>query len=155
MVSSPRDVAETEGAPSPALAAARHLISRMKLYPASDSASDPLVSALHRACAAAVLNMKHSIGDDGCNALLSRAFAGTEAAHPLAAKLRDSTAFITSRERLSAAVVAHGGTAVEAAVEHLLAGLIAILARLIGDEMAIRVIDRDAIPPANGPAGTA
>lgn len=140
------------GAPSPGLAAARRLIARMKSYPSSVESTDPSVSALQRACTTAVHNIRQSLGDHGCEALLSRAIATIETRHPLAMELRHGQTI--TRERVSAVVQTHGATAAEAAVESLIGTLIEILARLIGEDMAIRMIDPDGPPHVHDATGT-
>lgn len=139
-------------APSPGLAVARRLIARMKSHPAPAESSDPAASALQRACAAVVQNVRQALGEHGCEALLSRAVATIETRHPLAADLRYPQGFTS--ERLSMAVQVHGAAATEAAVESLIGTLTEILARLIGEDMAIRMIDPDGPPHVPDAAGT-
>jgi hypothetical protein len=116
----------------------------MKSYPASLESPDPSVSALQRTCTTVVQNIRQALGDHGCEALMSRAMATIETRHPLAMELRQGQTF--TRERLATAVQMHGAAAAEAAVESLIGTLIEILARLIGEEMAIRMVDPDGPP---------
>jgi hypothetical protein len=140
------------GAPSPGLAAARRLISRIKSYPASVESPDPSVTALQRSCTIVVQNVRQALGDHGCEALMSRAIATIEPRHPLVTELRHGQTF--TRERLATAVQMHGAAAAEAAVESLIGTLIEILARLIGEEMAIRMVDPDGPPHVRDGART-
>lgn len=152
MSSRGKDRGPPDGAPSPAVSAARRLVTRMRSYPVPVEATGPDVAALHRACATTVQNLRQALGDHGTEVLLNRSLDAIASEHPVAAQLRDGSALIASRDRLASAVQHHGEARVEAAVEALLGALIEILAKLIGEEMAIRMIDRDA-PPATGEAG--
>jgi len=136
--------------PSGALESARRLVKRECDRPAKSRLSpDGIAEALYRACDLVVRNLRESMGDDGCDALFARAISRTEALHPVIKQLRDSRESGLSRAHLSDAVTADEGAA-RAGVESLLAGLIEILARLIGEDMALRIIDRDSnrdLPP--------
>lgn len=123
----------------------------MKSRPAPVESTDPMVSALLGSCATADRNLRQALGDHGCDALLSRAVATIEARHPLAADLRQDQ--VVTRERLAMAVQVHGAAATEAAVESLVATLVDILARLIGEDMAVRLIDPDGDTPMHDAAG--
>ena len=108
-----------------------------------------MADALDRACGLVVNNLRESMGDDGCDALFARAISRSEASHPVIKQLRGTRESGISREHLSDAVKADEPAA-RAGVEALLASLIEILARLIGEDMALRIIDRDSnrdLPP--------
>jgi hypothetical protein len=94
-------------------------------------------------------HIRESMGDDGCAALFGRAFARTAPQHPALTKIRGRTDCETSLENVVGAVEAHGAAPTQAAVEALLAAIIEILARLIGEDMAIGIIDPT--PPAGDP----
>jgi hypothetical protein len=97
------------------------------------------------------------MGDAGCAALLARALARTEGAHPVLKDLRRPADEADERIRLegiAAIAAAHGIDSVTAAIEALIAAVVDILTRLIGDDMAIRLLDHDGPrPPARGSAG--
>jgi hypothetical protein len=120
-------------------------------FAAPDSDADRHADAVNRACVLVVQNLCESMGDDGCRALFGRAFARSATLDPVIIELRDGPEPMPSPARVSAAIQAHGAGAVQAAVEMLLATLIDILARLIGEDMAIRIIDRD--PPPRDSSG--
>jgi hypothetical protein len=128
------------------------MVSRLRDEAASRESADASVSALYRASDTAVQNLREALGDHGCEALLGRAFATLELRHPVVTELRDPHTF--TRERLAIAVQAHGEPAVEAAVEGFISVLIEILGRLIGEDMAIRLIDPDAPREPHDAAGT-
>ena len=107
-------------------------------------------AALQSACLRTAEYMRDLLGEDGSNALLVRALARTEAGHPALKSIRRLNEGRIHLDSVAAGVEAHGVTAVTSAIEALLAALIEILGRLIGDEMAIRLIDQDALRPPTG-----
>lgn len=88
--------------------------------------------------------LRDSIGEDGCNALLARALARTEADHPALKNIRRPNEGGIHLDGVVASVEAHGVAEVSAAIEALLAALADVLVRLIGEDMVIRLIDPDA-----------
>jgi hypothetical protein len=126
---------------------ARRLIAREREHGSTDDSDHGSGDgALYGATQRAILNLREAMGDDGCDALLARAVANTRSRHPLVTELGDGATLIPSRGRLTAAIATHGEAVVEAAVEALLAFVIDIVARLIGEDMTIGIIDRDPPP---------
>ena len=80
------------------------------------------------------------MGDDGCAALLARALARTEGAHPVLTVMRRITDGDIVLDGVAAGVERHGIGAVTAGLEALFAALTDILGRLIGEDMALRVM---------------
>ena len=111
--------------------------------------ADPEVAAvgLRRTCERISVTLRNALGVDGSSALFHRALMRTEAAHPSLAGLRGSDDRHIAFEGLAASVDAHGIGAVSAGVEALLAALIDILVRLIGEEMTIRLTAAEAASP--------
>jgi hypothetical protein len=109
-------------------------------------------AALQRTCLRVSENLRDSMGEDGCAALLARALARTEADHPVLRNIRRGNDGNIHLDGVVASVEAHGVAVVAAATEALLAALVDILGRLIGEDMTIRLIDRDAprSPPDGG-----
>lgn len=101
-------------------------------------------AALQRTCLRVSENLRDSLGEDGCNALLARALARTEADHPALKNIRRLNEGSIHLDGVVAGIEAHGAAAVTAAIEALLATLVDVLGRLIGEDMAIRIIDHDA-----------
>jgi hypothetical protein len=91
-------------------------------------------------------NLRDAMGEDGSSALLARALARAEGAHPALKNMRRINEGSIYLDGVIASVEAHDVAAITAAVEALLAALIDILGRLIGEDMAIRLIDSDPIP---------
>ena len=81
-----------------------------------------------------------SMGPAGSSALLARAFARTEGAHPVLKELHRGNGDYTRVDGIAESVNAHGIGEVTAAVEAFLAAVIDILTRLIGEDMATRLI---------------
>jgi hypothetical protein len=101
-------------------------------------------AALQRTCLRVSENLRDSMGEDGCNALLARALARTEADHPALKNIRRINEGSIHLDGVVTSVEVHGVAAVTAAIEALLAALVEILGRLIGEDMVIRLIDPDA-----------
>lgn len=121
---------------------ARRLIARATKGGGPDPAN--VAAALQRTCTRVVDNLRDAMGDDGCTALLVRALVRSESHHPALADIRrlhDGGVTIDGVER---ATTTHGAAAVTAAVEGLMAALVDVLGRLIGEDMAIRIMELDA-----------
>jgi hypothetical protein len=85
------------------------------------------------------------IGTDGYYALLERAATVTREAHPT---LNPASYFRDGAPVTLAAVQAHGARAVVDGLVALLAALIELLGRIIGDEMARRLVEQAGNPGA-------
>ena len=81
------------------------------------------------------------MGTDGCAALLARALARTEAEHPALLTLRRQDGREIHLDGVAEAMQQHGRAAVEAGVQALMRALVEVLGRLIGADMAVRIID--------------
>lgn len=131
---------------------ARRLVARE-----TSGAGEPAIVAagLQRACARVSANLRDSVGEDGRDALLARALARTESDHPA---LKDICTLNNGAIRLDgmvAGVDAHGVVPVTSAIEALLASLLDVLGRLIGEDMAMRLLDHDLPGPSpDGRRGT-
>lgn len=143
-----RSAADTGALDTPASLLARRLLARGGLEEAATPADVGI--ALQRTCARVNQQLCDSMGDEGCAALLARALARTEVAHPALKTLRRTTDDTIDLDGVVASVEANGAAAVTAAVEALLAALMDVLTRLIGEDMAIRIIDADAPSRSNG-----
>jgi len=98
------------------------------------------VAALQRRWTDVCQNLSDAMGDVGLSVLVERAIARTEPEHPASKRLQ------MKRERqpddgAMDAVESHGLAAARDAIEAVISALIDILARLIGEDMAIRIID--------------
>jgi hypothetical protein len=112
-----------------------------------------VAAALQRACARVSANLRDSVGDDGRNALLARALARTESDHPVLKHIRTVNNGAIHLDGVVASADAHGVAPVTAAIEALLAALLDVLGRLIGEDMAMRLLDHD-LPGPSRDGGT-
>ena len=96
--------------------------------------------ALQRSCTRMTGGLWRSMGPAGSSALLARAFARTEGPHPILKELHRGNGDATRVDGIAESVKAHGIGEVTAAIEALLAAVIDILTRLIGEDMATRLI---------------
>ena len=134
----------TDSSPSTAsLEIARRLIAREA---ARTNGSEPRIvgGALQRTCTQVCDALRDSIGEDGCTALLARALARTEAHHPTLKKIRRLNGNGIHVDGVVAVIETSSIVEVTAAIEALLGALVDVLGRLIGDDMAVRIIDYDA-----------
>ena len=107
-------------------------------------ASPPVVAAaLQRVCARIADNLHDAMGVAGCDALVARAVARAETTNPALKDLCRRAAGDIQIDEILPHIEVHGVARVVAAIEALLAALIDILSRLIGEDMAKRLIDRD------------
>ena len=113
--------------------------------------ADAASAALMRACARVSATLRDALGDDGWNALLARAVARTEAADPIFRAGQVLNGQGISPEGLRESIGTHGVAATTTAIEAVLATVVDLLCRLIGENMAIRLIEHESTPPrANG-----
>ena len=104
-----------------------------------DAVSDGV--AIEIRCRQLTTSLREALGPDGCSALLARALGRCEAQHPVLRHLRGPDDRELELEGVSTAVAQYGVGVVKAAVDALVASLVEILGRLIGEDMALRLID--------------
>jgi hypothetical protein len=112
-----------------------------------------VAAALQRALVRMCVNLGDSVGDDGRDALLARALARTESDYPALKDIRKLNNGAIHLDGVAASVEAHGVAPVTAAIEALLAALLDVLGRLIGEDMAMRLLDHD-LPGPSTDGGT-
>jgi hypothetical protein len=132
---------------SAAVLAVRRLAATERRDPGTQSR---LAEVLHDVLAPVFENLREATGDDGCSALSSRAFARTEWEHPPVTTVRGPTDYEVPLANIVAAIAAHGTAATASAVEALLVALFEILARIIGEDMAISIMDHERPRPGQG-----
>jgi hypothetical protein len=106
-------------------------------------------AALQRTLARVSENLRRAIGDDGYAALLSRAIAQTQTAHPALSDIRGEGSLVFHIDRLTTDVGTHNIKVVSAAFESLLASIIDVLSGLIGADMVLNLLDPDGVSPAS------
>jgi len=109
--------------------------------PANRGDSALAAAALQQSCSRVFENLRDAMGDDGCTALLSRALSRSQADHPALEAVRRDHDGVIYLDGVMTAVEAHGIVAVTVATEALFAALVEVLGRLIGEDMAMRLID--------------
>jgi hypothetical protein len=124
--------------PTPAQEIARHLLERDTSI--GDSADDR-AAALQRACTRISESLRRSVGDDGFNALIARALARTETAHPALVAVRGFDNSNVHLDGVQKSVGIHGVPVVLLALESLFEVVVDVLSSLIGADMAVTLLD--------------
>ncbi|MFN2317772.1 MAG: hypothetical protein ABR551_13505 [Gemmatimonadales bacterium] len=94
-------------------------------------------------CADLRIGMVRWIGGEAYRALLGRVLVETRHGHPALAEL---TCFGEDEPAIRAAVRKHGADAVAAGMVAILTAMIALLGRLMGDEMALHLVKQNCLP---------
>ena len=113
---------------------------------ATATAAPAPADVLQRSCSRITANFRETLGADGCAALLSRAIARLGSQHTALEAMWRQDGREIYLDGIVAATERHGYPAVAAAAEALTIALVDVLGRLIGDDMAIRIIDLGADP---------
>lgn len=92
------------------------------------------------------------VGFDGCHALFTRAHANARAKHPLLADIQLRARSTPYLDGVAETVDQHGVAETVEALESMLVALIELLGRLIGDDMASKLIERDLAESAGNSA---
>jgi hypothetical protein len=122
---------------------ARRVVAR-EIDPQGNGKPAIAAAALERACRRVTDVLYDSMGEDGCNALLARACARAVPAHPALQDIRPLNGGGLRLDGIVALMTNRSTGEVTSAVEAMLAALVDVLGRLIGDDMAMRLIDHDA-----------
>lgn len=109
---------------------------------------DRAVAAAHDACERVHRELGRWLGVQGCHALFTRALAQARVAHPVLGGLRLRAGSEPALDGVCEIVAAHDAVAAAAALEALLAALLALLGRLVGDDMATRLVAGSLPEPA-------
>jgi hypothetical protein len=138
---------------SPARKIARRLVDRRRSERAgADSAARAAVSA----CEHLYRELSRWVGSDGCHALFTRALAQAQAEYPALEQIQLRPRSDPYIDGVAATIMAHGDAATAEAFESVLVHIVELLDRLIGDDMAMKLIERsltgserDDRPPAS------
>jgi hypothetical protein len=111
-----------------------------------------------RATAAACDNLYRAlsrwVGPDGCHALFARALADTRIEYPALTQVQLRARSEPYIDSVAETIIAHGDAATAEALESLLVRLVELLGRLIGDDMAMKLIERSLVASETGrPSG--
>jgi hypothetical protein len=82
------------------------------------------------------------VGSDGCHALFTRALAEARKEYPPLGQIKLRAGSEPYIGGVAETVVAYGDTATAKALESMLVRLVELLGRLIGDDMATKLIER-------------
>jgi hypothetical protein len=124
---------------------ARELTRRLVARAATPSDTpDDLLPAVHAACERTYRELTVRLGSTGADALVTRALAQAQAEHPVLKEIRISGQSNPGLDGATGAVQAHGAPAVAAGLEAALEKLLALLGRLIGDDMVARLVEATA-----------
>ena len=118
---------------------ARQLLARDA--PAED-APDAVAAATERVCGRVSANLSRWFGIDGTNALFARALVRAQADHPALANVRYSRQSAVCLEGLTESARLHGADAATDGVAAILTALIDLLGRLVGRDIAIRLVEQ-------------
>ncbi len=112
---------------------------------------DEVAAAADRICTGLRVGLGRWIGAGGYRALLERARLGVRAEHPA---LDDFSCLGGDDSGLAAAVREQGAAGLSAAVVALVAELVELLGRIIGDDMAVQLVDQILTPSPRGVVST-
>jgi hypothetical protein len=104
------------------------------------------------ACDALYRGLSRWVGSDGSHALFSRALAEARTDHPSLMQIELRVRSEPYVDGVTETIMAHGEAATRAGLESMLVRLIALLGRLIGDEMAMRLIEQSLAASERGAA---
>jgi hypothetical protein len=132
---------------SPARQTARRLIHSRRAPSAGDGSSARAAAA---ACDRLYGELSRWVGPDGCHALFTRALAQARDEHPALAKIHLQPRSESYIDGVAEAIMADGDAATAEALESMLARLVELLGRLIGDDMAMKLIERSLASERDG-----
>ena len=112
--------------------------------------TDTDARAAASACEHLYRELSRWVGVDGCHALFTRAHAQARAEHPALAQIQLHPRSEPYIDGLAATIMAYGDAATAEALESMLVRLLELLGRLIGDDMATKLIDRSLTAPERG-----
>ena len=138
-------------AESPARAIARRLIESRRSKRTGD---DTAARAAAAACDHLYSELSRWVGPDGCHALFTRALAQARTEYPALEQIKLRARSEPYVDGTAGTIMAHGDAATADALEAMLVRLIELLGRLIGDDMAMKLIERTLTTSAhtNAPA---
>ena len=110
--------------------------------PANQKRGDTPARAVAEACDSLYTELSRWVGHDGCHALFSRALAETRPQYPALEKIQLRPRSELYIEGLADSIMARGDPETAEALESMLTRLVELLGRLIGDDMAGKLIDR-------------
>lgn len=98
--------------------------------------------AAAEACGQLYRELARWVGSDGCHALFARALAEARTSNPALTQIQVHARSEPYVQGVAESITAHGEPATVAALESVLAVLVDLLRRLIGNDMAAKLIER-------------
>ena len=139
MNSSDRDKDTPSQNESPSRQIARRLIESHRPQRAEGHTSARAAAA---ACDQLYRELSRWVGPDGCHALFTRALAQARTEYPALGQIQLRARSEPYIDGVAETIMAHGDPATAEGLEAMLVHLIELLGRLIGDDMAMKLIDR-------------
>jgi hypothetical protein len=138
-----KSAASGKGSPSEKDSAARTIAHRLIASGRSDGGGgDSRARAAAAACDRLYRELSRWVGRDGCHALFSRALAQARIDHPALGKIQLRARAEPYIDGVAETIIAQGDPATAQALEAMLVSLVELLGRLIGDDMAMKLIER-------------
>ncbi len=137
------------GKQSPPREIARRLISSRR---SERKAGENPARAAAAACDTLYRELSRWVGPDGCHALFTRALADTRTEYPALAQIQLRARAEPYIDGVAETIMAHGDPATAEALESMLVRLVELLGRLIGDDMAMKLIERSLASSERGDA---
>jgi hypothetical protein len=94
------------------------------------------------ACDQLYRELSRWVGPDGCHALFTRALAQARIEYPALGQIQLHARSEPYIDGVAETIMAHGDPATAEALESMLVSLVELLGRLIGDDMAMKLIER-------------
>jgi hypothetical protein len=134
--------------PPPTKTVVRELATQLLARESSAPLGADTTGAADRVCRRVSDDLARWMGNDGCRALFARALATAQAGggHPALEMVRISAGSVYCLDGLSAAAARHGAPAAMEGAAAVLAALIDLLGRLIGDDMALGLLEHSGRP---------
>lgn len=101
---------------------------------------DDAATAAGLACERTYRELARWLGPAGCRALFVRALSRSRSEHPALAEIRVGDRSEPALDGVAQSIQLHGASAVALGLEALLVALLELLGRLIGDDMAARLV---------------
>lgn len=131
------------GKDSPPDSAARKIAHRLiENGRSAEHGSDSPARAAAAACDRLYRELSRWVGRDGCHALFTRALSQARADHPALGKIQLRARAQPYIDGVAETIIAQGDPATAEALETMLVSLVELLGRLIGDDMAMKLIER-------------
>jgi hypothetical protein len=132
--------------PLPAGSSARELATRLLTHETSVPQGPDTAVAADRVCRRVSDELARWVGNDGCRALFARALASAQAGggHPALEMVRISVGSAYCLDGLADSATRHGVPAATDGAAAVLAALIELLGHLIGDDMALNLLEQSA-----------